>query len=159
MIWLLPTRAATGIWHNWWWNYYQANIQFSRLSQWFRNLSFGKICTMYFWNTTNEWHLRDPKCRNLCYHKPVLKDLTTAASTLHKLAQARPKFSKTWAWPMLVWMRKTWARPRLTWPRFWVRLRRYVVWTPLRRYVNVKTRPKFKLLRQKFWNIKSFCPP
>ena len=34
-------------------------------------------------------------------------------STLHKLAQARPKFSKTWAWPMLVWTRKTWARPRL----------------------------------------------
>ena len=41
-----------------------------------------------------------------------------AVSTLHKLAQARPKFSKTWAWPMLVWTRKTWARPRLTWPRF-----------------------------------------
>ena len=51
------------------------------------------------------------------FHAACSALASIAVSTLHKLAQARPKFSKTWAWPMLVWTRKTWARPRLTWPR------------------------------------------
>ena len=56
-------------------------------------------------------------CVGATYEETFMNQIK-AVSTLHKLAQARPKFSKTWAWPMLVWTRKTWARPRLTWPRF-----------------------------------------